>query len=499
MELQALVSLFRRRWWIVALAFVIGMSAGLLRSGTTTKIYRAEARLYVNVPNASDLRAQAEGVQLTTQLLASYAKIVGSEKTTGLVANALGNRVTPRQVRARVSASTVPSTLLLEVRATDRNPRLAAVLANETALALTTVIDELGSNPSGIGVKATIIDRANVPSGPIVPRPKNDLAVGAMLGLALGAGIALAVDALDKTIRTPQIASEIFDAPYLASVPRQKRVSTQPLSAVNGRSPAGESYRVLRTAIRFRDATHPIKTVLITSAAAGDGKSTIAANLAIAMAQDGARVILIDADLRRTRLANMFDLKKGPGLSNVLLGKVKLNDALVSWSRGLRILGIGTPGLNPSEALGSQAMVDVLNEAKSMADMVIVDAPPVLPVTDPTVLAALVDATLVVCRWGRTTLHAADATRATLDNVGANVIGVVLNAEGGGRSANYYRHYSTRPAHRRRDQPPVEGASKPPGSNGSTGLAPAAPNASARSTPADVRALPTRPAAGSDG
>jgi len=193
--------------------------------------------------------------------------------------------------------------------------------------------------------------------------------------------------------------------------------------------------------------------ILLFTGKGGVGKSTIAANLAIAMSLDGARTILIDADLRRTRLAAMFDLPVGKGLTDVLLGKASLSEALVPWSRGLSILQVGSYTLNPSEALGSQAMVKVLEEAKRIADIVIVDAPPALPVADPAVLAALVDGTVLVCRWHRTSLHAAAATRSMLDNVGADVIGVVLNAEGGGRSANYYRHYSTRPEHRRSERP----------------------------------------------
>ncbi len=477
MELQALISLFRRRWWIVALAFVVGLGGGIVKTSTTTKVYRTSARLYINVPNATSIRDQAEGAALSAQYLGTYAKVVNSQKTTQLVSNALGGRVPPGVVRAHIAANTVPQTLLLQISAVNTDPRLAAELANQTALAMTTVIDELGGNPSGTGVKATIIDRAGVPGGPFTPIPQKDLLTGGLLGLVLGAAIALGIDALDKTIRTPATASEVFDAPYLASVPRQRRVASQPLTAVTPGSPTGESYRVLRTAIRFRDAAHPVKTVLITSAAAGDGKSTIASNLAIAMAQDGAKVILIDADLRRTRLGAIFDLPESQGLSDVLLGKVKLKDALIPWSRGLRILEIGKPGLNPSEALGSQAMVDLLNEASAMADIVIIDAPPVLPVTDPTVLAALVDGTVVVCRWGRTTLHAADATRQTLENVGADVIGVVLNAEGGGRSSNYYRHYSTKPAHRRRDREMID----IPAANGS--LPPANAAAPTKSQP----------------
>jgi succinoglycan biosynthesis transport protein ExoP len=448
-ELQAFVSLARRRWWVAALALVVCLGASAALSSSKPKIYRASARLYVNVQGATGTKDQAEGFQLASQLLASYAKVVNSQMTTKPVAEALKNRITPAQVRAKVTATPVPLTLLIDVRATDQRPVFAAELANATATALAQVIDELGANPTG-GVRASIIDRAGTPTSPSSPRPKRDLAVGGFLGLALGAAAALAIDALDRTIREPSEAAEVFDAPVLCSVPKQRQISADPLVALKrGGSPTGEAYRALRTAIRFRESSHRLKTVLVTSAAAGDGKSTIAANLAIAMSLDGAKVILIDADLRRTRLSGMFKLPTGPGLTDVLLDKVKLPDALAAWSAGLSILQVGSYTLNPSEALGSPQMVQVLENAKKLADIVIVDAPPVLPVADPSVLAALVDGTVLVCRWGRTSLHAAESTRAVLENVGADVIGVVLNAEGGGRSASYYRHYSTRPQHRR--------------------------------------------------
>ncbi len=449
MELQAFVSLIRRRWWIVVVAFVACVVGAALFSQASPKIYSASARLYVDVPDSIGVREQAEGVQLTSQLLVSFAKVVDSEMTARPVARALDGRITSQDVQEKVRAAAVPATLLIDVHATDRDPEFAAELANETAKALTAVIGELGANPRG-GVKASVIDRAGVPTTPVSPTPTRDIAVGAFLGLALGAAIALAVDALDRTIRESTTAAEVFDAPVLCSIPRQRRISSDPLVALkSGGSPTGEAYRALRTAIRFRERSQHLKTVLVTSAAAGDGKTTIAANLAIAMSLDGAKVILIDADLRRTRIGGMFDIPVGAGLSNVLLGKAKLEDALVAWSRTLRVLQVGTHTLNPSEALGSQAMVEVLDQAKALADIVIVDAPPVLPVADPAVLAALVDGTVMVCRWGRTSLHAAGSTRSMMENVGADIIGVVLNAEGGGRSANYYRHYSTRPAHRR--------------------------------------------------
>lgn len=481
MDLQAFVSLIRRRWPVVVLAFVVCLASSAAISESQTKKYAATARLYVNVPSAVNIQQQQQAVELTSQLLVSFAKVADDQITTGRISKALGSKIDAGTVRQKISATAVPQTTLIDVKAVDPNPTFAAILANQAAESLKTVIDQLGAAPSG-GVEATIINRATVPAKPVSPRPTRDITIGAFLGLALGAAAALSLDALDRTIREADVAAEVFDAPVLCSIPRQRRISDDPLVALkSGGSPTGEAYRALRTAIRFRESSQHLKTVLVTSAAAGDGKSTIAANLAIAMSLDGAKTILIDADLRRTRIASMFDIEEGKGLTDVLLGKASLPEALVPWSRGLSILQVGTYTLNPSEALGSQAMVKVLEEAKRVADFVIIDAPPILPVADPAVLAALVDGTVLVCRWHKTSLHAASATRSMLDNVGADVIGVVLNAEGGGRSANYYRHYSTRPQQRRSERPAP--TSLAPAANGATNGAGAEESAPATTAP----------------
>jgi len=456
MELQDALGILRRRWWVIALCLVIGLAGGLSLTLTTEKSYAATSRLFVRVPGTNDLDDALAGNRLTTQLLFTYSKLVSSQASTTLMARTMNGRYTREEIKTKVFAVPVAATLLVDVRATDNDPQVAAQLANAGASALRAVISDVESTQVG-AVRAKVVDRAIIPSSPYSPRSANNLLVGAFAGLAFGAIAAIALDILDRTIRTPAVAAEVFNVPFLGSIPRQRRLASAPLAALSRPgSPTGESYRTLRTAIRYRDAAEPLKTVLVTSAAAGDGKTTVAANLAIAMAQDGLKVILIDCDFRRGSVAQLFDVTQAPGLSNVLLGKVKLRDALTPWGRGLSILATGSSGLNPSEALGSRAMQTLLAEAKTMADVVILDAPPVLPVTDPAVLAALVDGTVVVARWGRTSLHAAVATRQTLENVGAEVVGVVLNGEGGGRSANYYRHYSSRPRYSRNREPDVD-------------------------------------------
>jgi receptor protein-tyrosine kinase len=482
-DLQAFVSLVRRRWPIIVLAVVVGLAASAAVSRSQPDKYSATTTIFVTPPTSSGNAALAnQGVDLASNLLQSFAKMADSQITTGRAAKALGGRVTASEVRAKVSATVVAQTLLIEVTATDRNPEFTAQLSVQAAESLATVIDQVGESA---GINATIINRPGRPQNPISPVPSRDVTVGGIFGLALGFAVALAMDALDRTIREEDVAADVFGAPVLCSIPKQRSIASDPLVALKpGGSATGEAYRALRTAIRFRESSQNLKTVLVTSAAAGDGKSTIAANLAIAMSLDGARTILIDADLRRSSLAALFDLPEGHGLTDVLLGKASLSEALVPWSRGLSILQVGGYTLNPSEALGSEAMVKVLEEAKRHADIVIVDAPPTLPVADPAVLAALVDGTVLVCRWHRTSLHAAASTRSMLDNVGADVIGVVLNAEGGGRSANYYRHYSTRPQHRRREPVP-SGPAVRPRANGVANGASAEPTPAPSALPQD--------------
>jgi len=445
-ELQAFLGLLRRRWPIIVLIFVVGLAGSIVVTSSTPKSYSATARLYVSFPPTNNPQEAVSALQLRQDLLSSYTKVLVAEATTSKIADKIHHFLTPEQIKARISASVVLNTLLIDVKATGDKPGFTQALADAAATSLTQVIPELEKQKSG-GITASVIDHAGFPRDPTAPKPQKNITIGAVFGLLAGLALALAVDSLDRTIKTPAQAIAAFNAPVIGSIPRERRIPGDPLVATKGAgSPAAEAYRALRTSVRFRDMGKRLSTILVTSPAAGDGKTTVASNLAIAISQDGAKVILIDCDLRRTKLNDVFDLPEGPGLTSVLLGRTSLAEALTPFSPTLSILQAGPSLVYPSEALGSTAMVAVLKEASSAADVVILDAPPVLPVTDPVVLAALVDGTIMVSRWGRTSFHAAEATRLAMENTrgAADVVGVVLNAEGGGRSSNYYRHYSSR-------------------------------------------------------
>ena len=426
------------------MCLLVGTLGALSVTRSTPKTYEATARLFVNLPTAGGVQEALQGVQLSSQLIASYAEIATSRSTASVVSEALDGRFSPEEVRGRISASAEPETLLIDVTAVDVDPASARDLANAAAEALTDVIGELETNRAG-GVRARVIDAAVVPTTPIRPRPAREVTLGGLLGLGVGLGLALVLESLDRSITTPEQAAEAFGAPTLAMLPRQRRLASEPLIALEGvTSPAGEAYRSLRTAVRFLGSQQPLSTLLVSSAGAGEGKTTVAANFAIAVAQAGERVIVVDADLRRSRLAGLFDVDPdAPGLTDVVFGRVSLEAALQPWRGGLLVLPPGPLPPNPSEVLGSEAMAAALEEASRLADVVVIDAPPVLPVTDATVLSALVDGTLLVARWGETETSAAEETRLTLDGVDAVVVGVALNGVRGRRTSSYYRDYTT--------------------------------------------------------
>jgi non-specific protein-tyrosine kinase len=193
-------------------------------------------------------------------------------------------------------------------------------------------------------------------------------------------------------------------------------------------TPAAEAYRALRTAIHFIDPDHPLQTILITSGGPDEGKSLTATQFALALAMGGERVVLVDADLRRGGLAEVFGLPSGAGVTSVVTGAAPLSDVLMEWGDLLLILGTGPLPPNPAEILSSQAMATMLEELRSVADVIVVDAPPVLPVTDAVAVSPQVDGVLVIARDAQTSRHSLVEARRRLDAVGANVVGCVLNA-----------------------------------------------------------------------
>jgi capsular exopolysaccharide synthesis family protein len=435
-DVRSVLGLLRRRWHALAICLLAGLlGAGVITSRAEPQ-YRSSARLFVNIPRAATVSEQVQGVQVTVQLLQSYAQIATSRSAAQEMARALGRPA--GEIEGRVSATPQPETLLIDVSAVDGNPQRAADLANAASQVL---IDEIAELERGKAapVTAQVIDTA-VPSGaPFAPRPRVNYALGGILGLIVGVLLALALDALDRSIKTPTQITECFRTPLLAVTPRSREIREKPVPD-DALSPVSEAFRTLRTAVRFVNPDDPLRTILVTSSVSGEGKTTTAINLAAALAQAGETVVLVDADLRRARLGEVLGLEAGVGLTGVITRRVELADALQSW-HGVQVLTSGVLPPNPSEMLGSEAMAKLIDRLRELADVVVFDAPPVLPVTDSVVLATQCDGVVLVGRHGQTQKAQAAESRRRLEAVGANVIGAVLNAVPTSAAHGYYEEY----------------------------------------------------------
>lgn len=300
-----------------------------------------------------------------------------------------------------------------------------------------------------------VVEPAVLPASPISPQPRRNLAFGAFLGLALGFGLAFMRDHLDKTIRSEEDVNEALGIPVLSRVPRiPLRKDRSLISSLGSSSLPAESYRTLRTNVRYARAGEGAREILVTSPGARDGKSVTAANLAVTFAQQGRRTVLIDADMRRSVQHEIFEISREPGLSDLLSGETTLENVLVQTDiGGLLVLPAGNSPPNPAELLGSRRVEDLLHQLRERFDHVIVDSPPVLAVTDAAVLASRMEGVLLVVRADQTHRAAAEDTLQQMSRVNATVLGVVVNdARASGRYghnySHYYRYYGEEPEQR---------------------------------------------------
>lgn len=309
---------------------------------------------------------------------------------------------------------------------------------------------ELDISSSGVKSNIEIIERAERPGRPISPRIQQNLILASILGFLLGVGAIVAVSYFDPTIQTLDEVESIVNLPVLTVLPRIKVPASIPkeerpefISRISEIAPSSqevETFRRLRTNIRISDFSTGAIALLITSPTPGEGKTTIACNLAITMAQAGYRTILIDADLRRPSINRVFKLNNKSGLSSYLQGGLSLDDVIQASSvNGLSIIPSGPIPSNPSELLESTYSYQLIEELKKRFDRIVFDSPPAGPLTDATIIGALVDGIILVISSGQVDKKFIISTKQQLERGGVGIYGVVLNnIEMSLRSYHYY-------------------------------------------------------------
>ena len=335
---------------------------------------------------------------------------------------------------------------------------VATAVANAYITTLEPSTDRLAGTTS-TAIKLTALAPASRPVNPYSPQPKRDVALGLAAGLVLGFALAILRNAFNTAVRDSDELKELTELTVLGTVPRDLPKKSLP-AATHPRSARAEGYRQVRTTLLNQYDQRPL-TISVTSATISEGKTSVACNLAVVFSRAGHRVALIDADLRRPKVATYFGLSSFVGLTDVLAGSAPLSQATQIFDGGrLAIVPSGRIAREPSELLGSDRMRDVLKQLAEEYEIVIIDTPPVLPVTDALVIAPHVDGVVLVVRLGRTTRNRVTNAVSAIERVTGVIAGVVPNQAGRGKDVDYRYPYRYKPTRRKRGKKSQFGESR---------------------------------------
>lgn len=427
MEMREYLLAWRKHWRSALVVVLVAGAVAGVAVGLQERVYTARSQVYVSVRTGGTTTDLLQGSNFTQRQVKSYTDLVRTPLVLDPVVDRLGLRTTAGALAQSVRADSPLDTSLITIQATRPDPAEARDIAEAAAESLAeqvTALEQPEDGPSPVVI--SVVQPAALPTVPSAPHVGLTVALGLLAGLALGLAQALLRESLDSGVRSADDLRASTDAAVLALMPHDRNPTLVVRS--DPRGARAESFRRLRTNLQFFDMADGLRTVAVTSALRGEGKSTVAANLALALAEAGSRVVLVDGDLRRPSVAGYLGVEGSVGLSTVLIGRASLADVVQPWGEPhLHVLPAGAVPPNPSELVGSASMVWVLRELAAEYDFVVVDTPPLLPVTDAAILARLVDGAIMVAGAGRVRRHDLEGALAALETVGARLLGVVLN------------------------------------------------------------------------
>jgi succinoglycan biosynthesis transport protein ExoP len=482
-----------RRRWLIVVAVLSAVFVALLVAFVTDPIYESEAEMHVRIhedvspfdrtsatPGRDEERAidteiqvlegdtvrsrvqeqlglpqlppPVDGTSIGQTDVVSVAVRSSDRRTAQVLADAyvqayISLRRDEGVERVRVASSAVEdqiTNLQAEIdQLSEFDPRRQALVLQQASFE--EALSELHVDAAIMSGGATLVAPADLPSDPAEPQPVRTVALAAVAGLLVGLAAAFLVDHLDDSVESSTDLEMLSRVPTLATVPMSDRRGQAPLAIRHPHDHAVEIYRGLRTSVQILALDRPIRTIQVTSALAGEGKSTVASNVAVVLAQSGKRVVVVDADQRHPTLHAVFERPQEPGLTELVLGS-PVDDVVhrieLEGPATLDLVTAGSLSPQPSDTLSSQATLDVLNTLKLRYDYLILDSAPVLSVTDAVATAPNVDAVMMVVASGTAGRALADAL-SRLDQVAAPVVGLVLNkATAPQSSSHYYSRYA---------------------------------------------------------
>lgn len=444
MELRYYLTLLKRWWWLllgVSLAFA---GPVYYLTDLQPRIYRSSTTIFVNQSAAPGSITYSDAL-LNQQLVKTYSQMAEQPVVLQEVAQQLPIALSVLELSDIVSAQPIRDTQLIEIAVTGQHPVMMTDIANATAQVF--IEQQQAELPPEQSSALRVAQPALVPTEPIGPNPLRNAMLAGFLGLMLAGAIVMLYEYLDDKIKTPGDMETVAGLTTLGVVAFQggrKKHQIDLVTANAPRSPVAEAYRLVRTNLEFASIDHSLKTLLVTSANPREGKSTTAANLATVLAQGGKRVILIDADLRKPSQHRIFEVINRVGITNALVRGIEAPEQYLQSTsvENLRLLPSGPMPPNPAEVLSSTRFTAFIEALKPLADILIIDSPPVLAVTDPIIIASRVDGTLLVVDSKKTRSEAARSAVEALSKSGTHMLGGVLNKVGA-RAGGYYYYYQS--------------------------------------------------------
>lgn len=511
LDLRQYLYLFWHWAWLIILAGVVAGAASYFVSKNMTPYYQSSSVVLVNEAPANK-GSDYSSVMMSEQLTTTYAQMMVTDPVLSKVEEQLGLNVPLETIKDWITVTPQRDTQLIQVSVETTDAFLSSFIANaivttfaeqiqeiqtqrfaQSKVTLETQLADMETEISNYSAQAARtfsteqkdsllskvaqyqeiyanlllsyeqvrlseaqavssvvqIEPATPDTKQVRPKVLMNTLLAAMLGFLVAAGVIVAREALDDTVKSPEEISRKFKLPVLGVINHHASEPEAPISMTDPRSPTAEAYRTLRTNVSYASVDHPLQTLMIASAEPGEGKSTTIANLAVVLAQSGKNIIAADCDLRHPRLHTYFGLPNRVGMTNLFARPTETLDGFRQPGKQEHLTFITTGALppNPAELMGSQKMQSILAVMRQSADMVLIDTPPVLAVTDAAALAPSMDGVLLVVRPGKTRASALQQTIEQLHQVNARLLGVVLNdvvthGKTYGYHYKYYRNYA---------------------------------------------------------
>jgi capsular exopolysaccharide synthesis family protein len=437
------LALLRENRLLIGACLVAGIVVASVVTLLMPTKYASTATFYVVAASGTGASSGAsdnyQGAQLATDRVKSYTELLTGARVAQGAATTVGGGTTPNQVLDAVSATSVDQTVIITLAVTDTSPARARQIATAVSNTFTELVRQLESTSGpdspaqAPAVTAQVLQPPSLPDMPVSPSRSLNLAIGVVVGLLVGFGAAVVRRSLDVTVRSVDELEGIVEAPVLGTVPEDRNARRTPVPpAPDGTGYArAEAFHRIRTALESRAAGGSEGggcVLVVTSAVPGDGRTTTACNLAAALAAVGSRVVLVDGDLRRPKVAAYLGLRSEPGLTAVLTGQASFTSAVQTWSDDhLAVLTSGAPTPRPNELLASRPTADLIDRMRHDYDYVIIDAPAVLAVADAATVGAHADGVVLVSRRGATKRPELQSAVSFLRSVSVPVVGAILS------------------------------------------------------------------------